>query len=225
MVYGPRWEFPLPEDPTTTVVMRPAQLPNDAEEMACLLQDPVTFDFVSLDHSPTVAEELKHFEQVGENSNSFRWMVAVQPEGKTEELVGVTSLDQVAGYKYNRRLTSGILLASRAWWKHGIATATHRLRTWHAFQVQGAYAIESGFLSGNLGSGKALASVGYIQVGRNERWWLKNGQWRDHILLTCYNPAVLPVLWPEGDVPEPISEASERTRSALDWAQEVLQPR
>jgi len=223
-MYGPRWEFALPSDPTTTVIMRPAQLPADAEELARLLQDPVVLDFVSLDHSPTANEELEHFEKVGQDK-SFHWMIAVRTQDGTESLVGVSGLHVSEYFGESRRLSSGILLANRAWWGRGVASATHRLRTWHAFNVQGAFAINSCFIEGNDGSGRALAGVGYTQVGRNERSHLVNGQWRDEVLLTCYNPAALPVMWPDGDVPEYILKAVEKTKQALEWAKDILAPR
>jgi ribosomal-protein-alanine N-acetyltransferase len=224
MVYGPCWEFPLPKNQDVTVIMRPAKLADDARDMANLLRDGITHDFLSLGHSPTEQEELEHFEKIGQDSSAIDWMIAVRVDGH-EELVGVTSLRMHGAWNYTRRLESGILLANRRWWGQGIASATHCLRTWYAFNTLGANVIGSGFFKDNAASGKALAGVGYIEIGRELRVWLKNGIWRDSVLLNCFNPAAIPVLWPHGDVPANITAALPKTLAALDWAREVLQPR
>ena len=225
MVYGPRLEFPLPSAPDVTVIMRPAQLPDDAAAMNGYLQDRVAIDFVTLNYTPTMAQETEHFEKCGQSRNTYAWIVAVRPDGEAESLVGITSLEKFGDWETHRRLSSGILLSNRQWWGKGIAGATHRLRTWYAFNVLGAHAINSSFVAENLGSGRALASVGYTEVGRNQRSLLKNGRWRDEVLLTCYNPAALPIMWPDGDIPQPIQAAAEKTKAALAWADSVLQPR
>ena len=224
MVYGPRWEFDLPGDMATTVVMRPYKGSDDAREMSRLLQDGVVLDFVSLGHSPTEQEELTHFEEVGQDPKVIGWMVAVRRDG-VEELVGVTSLHMARAWDYNRRLSSGILLANRGWWGKGIASTTHRLRTWYAFNTLGAYGINSGVLGGNDASARALMSVGYVEIGQEQRSWLKNGRWLDTTLFNCLNPVAAGILWPNGDVPEHVQAGLAKTQTALDWARETLKPR
>ncbi len=224
MVYGPRWEFELPGEVAATVIMRPYNGSDDAREMARLLQDGVVLDFVSLGHAPTEQEERSHFEEVGQNSKVVDWMVAIRHDD-VEELVGVTSLHMAGAWDYNRRLSSGILLANRQWWGKGIASTTHRLRTWYAFNTLGAYGINSGVLSGNEASSRALMSVGYVEIGQEQRNWLKNGRWLDTTLLNCLNPAAVSILWPNGDVPESVQAGMAKTQAALDWAREILQPR
>jgi RimJ/RimL family protein N-acetyltransferase len=189
--------------------------------MARLLQDGVTLDFVSLGHSPTEAEERTHFEATGQDHNIIDWMIAVRVEG-TEELVGVTSLQLGKGWNYSRRLSSGILLANRTWWGQGIASTTHRLRTWYAFNTLGAYGINSSVLEGNDGSARALMGVGYIEVGRELRTWLKNGRWLDATQLNSLNPAAVSQLWPDGNVPDDVQAGLIKTQAALDWARETI---
>lgn len=222
MVYGPRWEFELAD---FTVVMRPARLPDDAKDMTRLLEDRVVHEGVTLTHSPSLPEELAHFKLAQTDKHNFHWMIVVRPEGQPEELVGVTSLHKDSQWELNRRLSSGILLANRAWWGKGIASHTHRLRTWYAFATLNATAISSGYLDFNVASGKALASVGYVQIGREWRSCFRNGRWVDLVLLNCFNPMRLEELWPEGNVHPNVRRGVDNTRWALNWAQSVIGPR
>lgn len=220
MGYGPYFEIPhVIDGETVTVVMRPVR-EGDGKTYAKLLEDFTVQQYVSMQGGPTPKDEEGYFERTRTDDASIFWMITLQ-RGQQEELVGSTSLHLRTG----NRLTSGILLANRPLWGKGIAGLTHRLRTWYAFRELGAYAIDSEYVDVNIGSGKALESVGYVESGRQYRAHFTNGRWYDLVSLSAYNPQTVTLLWPNGDLPAEIQAGLKKTQAALEAATKVINPR
>lgn len=198
------------------VTMRPAR-EGDGADLARYLEDFTVQQFVMLQGGPTVRDEDEWLERTRANADIIAWIVTVT-DGEQETLVGTTALQRQPG----NRLTSGILFANRALWGQGIASLTHRLRTWYAFCELGAYAIGSAYVEENQASGRALQGVGYIETGRELRWHFTAGRWHDKVSLVCYNPLTIRVLWPDGDVPESVMAGLKLTTAALDRAASYL---
>jgi RimJ/RimL family protein N-acetyltransferase len=218
MGFGPRFEIPYRIDnQDVTVVMRPAQ-DGDAVEMARLLGDFTVQQFVYIQGGMTPKDEEEFFEKVRTSRDQILWVVGVQHADETETVVGITSLLKQRGNRYS----SYIILANRALWGKGIAKLTHHFRTWYAFCELGAFAINSSYFDSNGHSGKALNGVGYVELGRNWRSHLTEGRWCDEVLVCCYNPLTISVLWPQGDAPELVKEALPKTEAAFARVREVL---
>lgn len=133
MGFGPRFEVDhTVNDELFTVVMR-GYAEGDATAMADMLDDYRMQQFVLLSGSPTAQDEQDWLEGIRHNQDVIQWMVSVRCENK-EILVGTTGLRKTvrAGW-----LSSGILLCNTKWWGKGIASTTHRFRTWYAFRERG----------------------------------------------------------------------------------------
>lgn len=218
MGFGPRFEIPHRIDnQDLTVIMRPAQN-GDAAEMARLLGDFTVQQFVYIQGGMTPRDEEEFFEKVRTSRDQVLWVISVKHTDEIEPVIGITSLLKQRGNRYR----SYIILANRAFWGKGIATVTHQFRTWYAFCELGAYAVNSSYFDGNGHSGKALNSVGYVELGRNWRSHLTEGRWCDEVLVGCYNPLTISVLWPQGGVPKSVQEALPKTEATFAHVREVL---
>lgn len=220
MGFGPRFEAEhTVGSESFTVIMR-GYSEGDAMVLAGMLDDYRMQQFVHLSGSPTVKDEEEWLERVRTSKDQTIWMICVRQQDE-ETLVGSTSL----AWSGSQRLCSGILLSNTAWWGKGIASLTHRFRTWYAFRELGAYAIDSGYVADNVASGRALRSVGYIDYGRLWRSNFTAGKWRDEILVVCYNPLTASVLWPDGKIQAKVQRGMQKTQVVLDEVQNIVKPR
>ncbi len=219
-MFGPRFEVEQANaGQPFTIVMRGPQ-PGDAEKLSSLLCNYRVNEFITIGGSMTIKDEEEWLEKARTDQGVVEWLVAVKQDDK-EELIGVTGLGRRSAHYYE----SGIVLADTNWWGKGIASVTHRFRTWYAFNELGLYGIDSGYRDGNTASAKALAGVGYVEFGRLPKCSLVGGVWRDEVILRCFNPATLCVLWPDGKVPKKILRATKKTLVALEYAKKIIQPR
>lgn len=148
MGFGPRFEIPHTVDgKPCTIVMR-GQQPGDAEALADMMDDYTVQRFMLIRASFGLKDEEEWLESTRTNRAVTSWLISVIQDDK-EVLIGNTALRQLDC----NRLASGILLAKPEYWGKGIASLTHRLRTWYAFAELGAYAIESDYIADNVASG------------------------------------------------------------------------
>lgn len=219
-MFGPRFEIPnTVGDESFTVVMRGTK-PGDAEALSELLGDYTAQQFILMSGTPTIKDEEEWLERIRTDQFSTTWLIDVV-QGNKEEFVGTTGLH----HDHANFLSSGILLANKAWWGKGIATLTHQFRTWFAFRELGAYAIASSYAADNEASGKALRKVGYVDRGRLWRWRLTAGSFRDEVELVCYNPATISLLWPDGGMPAVVKKGLPKTIKALEYVDNIIEPR
>lgn len=225
-MFGPRFEMAhtmiLDEEQhgSFKIVMRGPQ-DGDAEALASLMGSYTTQQFMLMRGTKTVKDEEEWLEKVRTNNDEVSWLISVVMADK-ETLIGTTHLRTVDDY----RLASGILLADQDWWGKGIATLTHKFRTWYAFREMGAYSIESNFIWDNLASGKALEKVGYVRCGVLPRYRLIAGEWRDQVLMICHNPVSKDLLWPGSSSPDSkIIRGMKQTQQVLEDIDGLIQHR
>lgn len=216
-MFGHTFVIPREND---RLVMRKAH-ESDAVIVADQLDDYITGQFVIISSAPTIKDEEEWIEKTSKDKDSYVWMIDYIKNGHEPVLAGVTSLHRQSQYHWS----SGILLSNRSLWGLGIASTTHKIRTWFAFAELGAMFITSGHIVENAASGKALASVGYVQTGRCPKCRLVAGSWRDMVDLVCYNPNNLSVLWPGGKIPKKVETAATRTKEAMRFAEQLISPR
>lgn len=218
-MYGPRYEFAHESraGERMSIAMRPAQ-DGDPAAFAPMMSDPAVQAYLGRQTGQTIRDEEEFFDRMRTDKDSYLWVIEVTLEGAGAETIGCTSLHTRMGNRFG----SGYVCGRPEYWNRGIASATHRLRTWYAFCERGAYAIDSSYADANEFSGRALRGVGYLEVGRRPRSFLRGGRWHDEVLLSCYNPAATGILWPEEGVPAAVREALPRTESALESARQLL---
>ncbi len=104
-------------------------------------------------------------------------------------------------------------------WGKGIASACHIARTYYAVHVLNLKTIFSAVLSPNIGSFKALRSVGYFQTGYSLAADFIDGRFRNLIRLQWVHPEYTELVFEDGipeDLVEKINPAIELAKKALE---------
>lgn len=84
------------------------------------------------------------------------------------------------------------VIGNRDYWGKGIATQAIRLGNKVAFEEHGIRKLSGGVADGNIGSVKAYTRAGWVEEARLEGHHLINGEVRDRILISCFNPKFFP---------------------------------
>lgn len=84
------------------------------------------------------------------------------------------------------------VIGRREYWGKGFATEAIRLGSRVAFDTYGIRKLSGGIADGNIGSIKAYTSAGWIIEGRLAGHHLIQGEPRDRIIVSCFNPKFFP---------------------------------
>lgn len=98
--------------------------------------------------------------------------------GPIQEMHGISDLVTVIG--------------NREYWGKGLATEAIRLGSQVAFDVYGIRKLSGGIADGNIGSVKAYTKAGWVIEARLKGHHLINGEPRDRIVVSCFNPKFFP---------------------------------
>ena len=178
--------------------------------------------------TPVLEDEHEWFDAARKETTSVIWGIWVI-DGETRTLIGNSSLNSIGEDGHSgliRQATSGSMIFRPEYWGRGIASATHKARTWYAFQHMGLHRIKSAVIQGNGGSSKALSRSGYTYVYTERNETFVEGQLRHMDCFECLNP--LDLFWKQwwhGDRPSQASlKARQLTRKTLAWAEENVEP-
>ena len=172
--------------------------------------------------APVLEDEYEWFDKCRGDATTVCWGIHVVIDEK-RKLIGNTSLNGI-----NREVmpyaTSGCLIFDQNYWGKGIAKHCHRARTWYGFTQLGLVQIRSAAYDLNIGSQKALESVGYVPVFHERNFGFVDGR---YIGMTSYN-VINPLkdqwrMWWHGDpIPPEYDNALKKAKSALRWAEENI---
>lgn len=86
--------------------------------------------------------------------------------------------------------TSGLVtfIGDRSCWGKGIAREAIRIGTRLAFDLYDLRKLSDGVADGNFGSLKAYQAAGWVIEGRMKGHHIINGDARDRIVISCFNP-------------------------------------
>jgi [ribosomal protein S5]-alanine N-acetyltransferase len=147
------------------------------------LNDPAVTRWTLLGDLPLtrIAEE-QFFERVCHpGPEPHELVLAIETRGEVAEHVGVTGLHAIE-WRHGVAQT-GLIIGRSQLWSRGLGGDAMRVRTRYAFEVLGLRLLLSQVFAENAASLRALAKVGYREVGRiPQRYW-KRGAWRDLVLL------------------------------------------
>lgn len=168
---------------------------------------------------PTLQDEYDWHDEVRKDKTRIVWGIWVHDEGD-RRLIGTTAINEMTKEPLRQAVT-GVMITDKAYWGRGIASVTHKARTWFAFEKLGIVRLKSAVVQGNEASLKALEQSGYnlVYVERNDVFI--DGTMRHLDNLECLNPADWAWnQWWGGDEPtEQALAAREKTREALAWAE------
>lgn len=178
--------------------------------------------------APTISGEQEWYDGTVKRHNEICWGIWVVEDGE-RRLVGATNIKNIGPHADTQRnmtqAVTGILIANPAYWGKGIASVTHKARTWYAFRQYGLVRLKSAVAQPNVASRSALEKVGYTQVYVERNMLFVDGRYIHYGNLECLNPDEWSwKLWWGDDRPSRKAvEARAKTLEALQWAEENVE--
>ncbi len=219
MAYGPRMQFMVGEH---TVLMRPYR-EEEAERLLVGMQSWDVIKTLGLYSGQTLQDEAEFLERCRTNKDNIVWAITIVTEDVPDGLpIGTSGLDLLPGKGAG---VSGSVIYDRSWWRKGIATHTHKARTFFAFEKLGLLELRSAYMQGNIASARALRSSGYEETGGFElRGKCIDGVWQPVIHLLNVNPSegAWSYAWGGMEPPPHLHAGRKRCMDALTWAREHI---
>lgn len=176
----------------------------------------------------TTTIEQEWYDGIAKKKDQIYWGIWVVDDG-LRRLVGATSLRDIGPHADTQRnlsqASTGIMIADRAYWGKGVASAAHIARAWYAFRQYGLVRLKSAVAQPNHASRRALEKVGYTQVYVERNMLFADGAYVHYDNLECLNPDEWAwKLWWGDDRPTRKSlEARKLTEATLKWATDHIQ--
>lgn len=175
--------------------------------------------YLSFRTAPVEQDEEEWFETTRQDSTSVVWGIYVLEDGH-RKLIGNTALNSIK-LGHTHQATSGFIIFDKAYWGKGIASTTHKARTWYAFTQLGLTRIKSAVVHGNIASRKALEKSGYALVYVERNTTFVDGALHHQDNLECLNPSDSAWrIWWGAERPTARSRAARvAAKEALAWAE------
>jgi [ribosomal protein S5]-alanine N-acetyltransferase len=193
------------------VQLKPFQMEEIANAKVIeMMADAEVTQYLTMVNSPTIEDKEDWWKKTRKEKNTIVWGIYLNDS----ELLGVTSLEITSP---NHSAESGFLIFNKKYWKKGIASRSHIARTFYATHFLNLKTIISGVFSPNIGSFKALQSVGYFVTGYRLGSHYINGKFKNIINLQWVNPKYADLVLEDG-IPKDIV-----LDSALNLAKRTLE--
>lgn len=195
--------------------------PFDRNEIAVLVagfQQASVTKFLSGYQAQTLESEQEWYDKILNDKESYVWGIWIY-ENTRRKLIGTTSLTYISKGHVHQSI-SGCAIADKKFWGKGIASTTHKARTWFAFHHLGLTRIKSAVLQGNIGSSKALEKCGYTLVYTERNDEFVDGSLRHKDCFECLNPTddAWRLWWGDDRPTRKSIEARAKTRAIMHWA-------
>lgn len=166
----------------------------------------------------TVEDEEEWYGKVRKDKSSYIWGIW-DYSSKEPRLIGNSSLTHLEEFPL-RQMVTGSMIFDQKYWGRGIATATHKARTWYAFNQLNLTRLKSAVIEVNIGSEKALSRSGYFFHSLERNVNFVDGKFHHQRNLECLNPSDIEwQSWWGDDEPSPEAiKAREVTKESLAWA-------
>lgn len=176
-----------------------------------MLSDNEVTQYLHMTSSPMIQDEEEWWEKIRNDKSSIIWGIYLNDS----DLLGNTSLRIISP---NHSGESGFMIFNKKYWKKGIASKSHIARTFYASHLLNLKTIYSGVLSPNVGSFKALTSVGYFMTGHRLACDYINGKFRHLTNLQWIHPDDVKLILEDG-IPK---EVESKLKPALKLASKTL---
>lgn len=219
-MFGPRYTVKVGE---RTIEMGPPSNKAEVEQFAGPMSNPRVSRYLGRQGGFVPEDETEWYEKIRNDSNDVTWMLFDVSDG-ARVLIGDT------GYHFMKAplktAISGCAIVRPEYWGKGVAGATHRVRTWHAFARDMVVCLRSAVFEPNVGSRRALESVGYVVVAEERNQGVDDGKLISKLNLECVNPSPLlwDLWWSSESPPDSFCGARSKTEVALQWVRDHVQP-
>jgi RimJ/RimL family protein N-acetyltransferase len=156
------------------VRLRPPQ-DDEVKQISTWFDDMEVTRFLKLRFPPSVDMEKEFLDRMARDPNTIWW--AVEHEGYLVGGTGIVAIDWKSGFG-----TTGTVIADKSVWGKGLGRELMQLRAEYAFKQTPLRSLRSGYIEGNVASGRAQKAAGYKEVGQWHDDAFVDGKWLDHIL-------------------------------------------
>ncbi len=172
----------------------------------------------------TKETEEEWYDKSIKDRSSCYWGIWAIENGK-RTLIGNSSLSHITSDKIIRQAVSGIILTNTDYWGKGIASASHKARTYFAFEQLGLHRIKSAVLQANKASRAALERSGYVFVYTERNDAFIDGRQVHLDCLECLNPAdwAWRQWWGDDRPSRKHIDGRKYTAAAIDWARQHVE--
>ncbi len=120
----------------------------------------------------SLQQEEEFFKKIGESKDDLFWVI--EAEGKSIGATGIHRIDWLSAHG-----TTGIVIGEKDCWRKGYASEVMALRTRYAFRELNLHKLVTEAFEENAASRRALAKVGYKEIGRRREHFFTRGRWHD----------------------------------------------
>jgi RimJ/RimL family protein N-acetyltransferase len=166
-MYGPEIQGKL-------VRLRPPHA-EEVTQISTWFDDMEVTRFLKLRFPPSLDMEKEFLDRMARDPSSIWW--TVEHEGRLVGGTGIVAIDWKSGFG-----TTGTVIADKSVWGKGLGRELMQLRAEYAFTQTPLRSLRSGYIEGNVASGRAQKAAGYKEVGRWHDDAFVDGKWLDHIL-------------------------------------------
>lgn len=141
-----------------------------------------------LDAKQILHEDAINYLHYGRETRSY-FIYAIIAKGTGEQIGNV----KIGPIQWTHLISDLVtVIGHRDYWGKGLATEAIKLGSRIAFDLYGIRKLSGGIADGNIGSVKAYAGGGGITEGRLKWHHLIDGEARDRIIVSCFNPKFFP---------------------------------
>lgn len=168
------------------VLLRPMTEDDVTEEYISWFQDTVVTEYLD-SRGITVADAREYLRSGRESRSYFMYAVIDKDSGLH---IGNVKLGPISWMHGTSDLVT--VIGRREFWGKGLATEAISLGNRIAFEEYGIRKLSGGIADGNIGSVKAYTKAGWVVEARLAGHHLIDGEPRDRIVVSCFNPAFFP---------------------------------
>jgi RimJ/RimL family protein N-acetyltransferase len=174
------------------IELKPFEREEIANKRICtMLADYEVSQYLNMVTSPTIEDEGDWWDKTRRNEKSIVWGIYLDDS----QLLGVTSLHIISA---NHSASSGFMLFDKRYWRKGLASTSHIARTFYGNHILNLKTIQSSVYSPNVGSWRALKSVGYFETGNIWGATFIRGAWREQKNLQWISPEHTEIFFANG---------------------------
>lgn len=168
------------------VSLRPMQEDDINEEYISWFKDTIVTEY--LDSRGITIDDARAYLRNGYETRSYFMYAVIDRESGLH--IGNVKLGPISWMHGTSDLVT--VIGRREFWGKGLATEAISLGNQIAFEEHGIRKLSGGIADGNIGSVKAYTKAGWVIEARLKGHHLIDGQARDRIVVSCFNPAFFP---------------------------------
>lgn len=168
------------------VYLRPLTEEDINEDYIAWFRDTVVTEY--LDSRGITVDDARNYLREGRETGAYFMFAVIDRESGLH--IGNVKLGPISKLHGTSDLVT--VIGRREFWGKGLATEAISLGNRIAFEEYGIRKLSGGIADGNIGSVKAYTKAGWVIEANLKGHHLIDGEARDRIVVSCFNPAFFP---------------------------------